>query len=58
MRPSRWGSLSLLPLATVFSIGLADAILLILASVPFLAFDWPPRTGLYGFPYNVWPLAG
>lgn len=33
------------------------ASLLILASVPFVAGDWPPRTGLYGFPYNVWPLA-
>jgi protein-S-isoprenylcysteine O-methyltransferase Ste14 len=34
------------------------AALLVLASVPFLVFDWPPATGLYGFPFNVWPLSG
>jgi protein-S-isoprenylcysteine O-methyltransferase Ste14 len=34
------------------------AALLILLSVPFLLWDWPPRAGLYGFPYNVWPFAG
>jgi protein-S-isoprenylcysteine O-methyltransferase Ste14 len=34
------------------------AVILIAASVPFVVFDWPPRIGWWGFPYNVWPLAG
>jgi hypothetical protein len=34
------------------------AAILIAASVPFVVFDWPPRIGWWGFPYNVWPLAG
>jgi hypothetical protein len=34
------------------------AVLLIAASIPFVIFGWPPRTGWWGFPYNVWPLAG
>jgi len=34
------------------------AAILIVASAPFVIFDWPPRTGWWGFPYNVWPLAG
>jgi len=29
------------------------AALLILLSVPFLLWGWPPRAGLYGFIYNV-----
>lgn len=33
------------------------AAILIAASVPFVVFDWPPRIGWWGFPYNVWPLA-
>jgi protein-S-isoprenylcysteine O-methyltransferase Ste14 len=33
-------------------------VLLVAASVPFVIFDWPPRIGWWGFPYNVWPLAG
>jgi len=37
-------------------IGLYAAIL-ITASIPFVVFDWPPRIGWWGFPYNVWPLA-
>ena len=32
-------------------------ILLILLSVPFVVFQWPPVSGWYGFPYNVPPLA-
>lgn len=32
--------------------------ILIIASVPFVVFDWPPRIGWWGFPYNVWPLTG
>jgi protein-S-isoprenylcysteine O-methyltransferase Ste14 len=38
-------------------IGLYAAIL-VTASVPFVIYDWPPRIGWWGFPYNVWPLAG
>jgi hypothetical protein len=34
------------------------AAILIAASIPFVIFDWPPRIGWWGFPYNVWPLAG
>ena len=34
------------------------AVILIAASVPFTIFDWPPRIGWWGFPYDVWPLAG
>lgn len=34
------------------------ALILIVASAPFAFFDWPPRIGWWGFPYNVWPLAG
>ena len=34
------------------------AFILIAASIPFIVFNWPPRTGWWGFPYNVWPLAG
>jgi protein-S-isoprenylcysteine O-methyltransferase Ste14 len=34
------------------------AVLLIGMSIPFVVFDWPPRIGWWGFPYNVWPLAG
>lgn len=34
------------------------AAILIAASAPFVIFDWPPRIGWWGFPYNVWPLAG
>ena len=34
------------------------ASILIALSVPFVLFDWPPRIGWWGFPYNVWPLAG
>lgn len=33
------------------------AVILIAASIPFVVFDWPPRIGWWGFPYNVWPLA-
>jgi protein-S-isoprenylcysteine O-methyltransferase Ste14 len=33
-------------------------LILVVASVPFAIFDWPPRIGWWGFPYNVWPLAG
>ena len=32
------------------------ASVLIVLSVPFAVFDWPPRIGWWGFPYNVWPL--
>jgi protein-S-isoprenylcysteine O-methyltransferase Ste14 len=32
--------------------------ILVAASVPLVVFDWPPRTGWWGFPHNVWPLAG
>jgi protein-S-isoprenylcysteine O-methyltransferase Ste14 len=32
------------------------ASILIALSVPFVLFDWPPRIGWWGFPYNVWPL--
>ena len=32
------------------------ALILIVLSVPFVVFDWPPRIGWWGFPYNVWPL--
>jgi protein-S-isoprenylcysteine O-methyltransferase Ste14 len=32
------------------------ATVLILLSVPFLAFDWPPRAGWWAFPYNVFPF--
>jgi len=31
--------------------------ILVAASVPFVVFDWPPRIGWWGFPYNVWPFA-
>jgi protein-S-isoprenylcysteine O-methyltransferase Ste14 len=34
------------------------AAILILASIPFTIFDWPPRIGWWGFPFNVWPLSG
>lgn len=33
-------------------------LILVAASLPFAIWDWPPRTGWWGFPYNVWPLAG
>jgi protein-S-isoprenylcysteine O-methyltransferase Ste14 len=33
------------------------AAILVIASIPFVALDWPPRIGWWGFPYNVWPLA-
>jgi hypothetical protein len=33
-------------------------LILVAASVPFVICDWPPRIGWWGFPYNVWPLAG
>ena len=36
----------------------AYAVILIIASIPLVLFDWPPRTGWWGFPYNVYPLAG
>ena len=32
-------------------------LLLILFSVPFIVFQWPPVTGWFGFPYNVPPFA-
>jgi protein-S-isoprenylcysteine O-methyltransferase Ste14 len=32
------------------------AAILILLSVPFVVFHWPPRTGWWGFPYNVFPF--
>ena len=32
------------------------AAILIALSIPFVVFDWPPRIGWWGFPYNVWPL--
>jgi protein-S-isoprenylcysteine O-methyltransferase Ste14 len=44
-----------------FQIAVAIAVyafILIGASIPFVVFDWPPRIGWWGFPYNVWPLAG
>lgn len=34
------------------------AVLFVAMSIPFVVFDWPPRIGWWGFPYNVWPLAG
>jgi len=37
---------------------LTSAMIFIIASIPFVLFDWPPRTGWWGFPYNVYPLAG
>jgi protein-S-isoprenylcysteine O-methyltransferase Ste14/putative flippase GtrA len=30
--------------------------LLILLSVPFVVFQWPPSSGWWGFPYNVYPF--
>ncbi|MDH3252109.1 MAG: DUF1295 domain-containing protein [Ignavibacteria bacterium] len=30
--------------------------LLILLSMPFVVFQWPPRSGWWGFPYNVFPF--
>jgi len=33
-------------------------VILVGASIPFVVFDWPPRIGWWGFPFNVWPLAG
>ena len=30
--------------------------LLILLSIPFVVFQWPPRGGWWGFPYNVFPF--
>jgi protein-S-isoprenylcysteine O-methyltransferase Ste14 len=30
--------------------------LLILLSIPFVVFHWPPRGGWWGFPYNVFPF--
>lgn len=33
-------------------------LILVASSLPFAIWDWPPRTGWWGFPYNVWPLAG
>jgi len=33
-------------------------LILVTASIPFTIWDWPPRIGWWGFPYNVWPLAG
>ncbi|MEE4273142.1 MAG: hypothetical protein V2I67_15825 [Thermoanaerobaculales bacterium] len=33
-------------------------LILVAASIPFTIWDWPPRIGWWGFPYNVWPLAG
>jgi hypothetical protein len=30
--------------------------LLILLSVPFVVFRWPPVTGWWGFPHNVFPF--
>lgn len=32
-------------------------LILILLSVPFVVFQWPPVSGWYGFPYNLPPLA-
>ena len=32
------------------------AALLVILSVPFLEFDWPPRGGWYAYPYNVYPF--
>jgi protein-S-isoprenylcysteine O-methyltransferase Ste14 len=34
------------------------AAILMAASAPLVVFDWPPRIGWWGFPCNVWPLAG
>lgn len=34
------------------------AVILVAASLPFAIWDWPPRIGWWGFPYNVWPLVG
>jgi len=31
-------------------------LILVTASLPFALWDWPPRTGWWGFPTNVWPL--
>jgi len=31
-------------------------VLLVLLSLPFLLFDWPPRGGWWAYPYNVYPL--
>ena len=32
------------------------AVLLVLLSLPFLLWNWPPRGGWWAYPYNVWPL--
>lgn len=38
----------------IFFIYLAIVILL---SIPFIEIDWLPRSGLWGFPYNVFPFS-
>lgn len=39
----------------VAAVGLYAALCIAL-SVPFMVFEWPFRTGWYGFPYNVFPF--
>jgi protein-S-isoprenylcysteine O-methyltransferase Ste14 len=34
----------------------AYAVLLVLLSLPFLLFHWPPRGGWWAYPYNVYPF--
>jgi len=32
------------------------AVVLVLLSLPFLIFDWPPKGGWWAYPYNVYPF--